>query len=288
MSHVTLLYTCNRLDTMFSALKLHNFSIKAGDFFQLSTPAWFWSSGISFSVIKVCYRTSCISLKFLRSDCSSRHNFDMIVSISSNNNSSNTMLGSERSDRYLLISGLGLATSAWSRTSKISLYFSKHLLHAEPSDSHLVTTALTKWVLAYHVLSEFQSGSSDLKHYNETISTVLVATCQVLPAKETDQWDVWNKETICGTCNWHTCYEEICDEFFFEGFKFLPTLNLSNLSNKIYFFEGLFLVPSRFSLARQEEWLTLYMKLLTRPDILSQIPSHPLCSNLRIYPSSLF
>ena len=38
------------------------------------------------------------------------------------------------------------------------------------------------------------------------ISRVLVATCQVLPAKKTDQWDVWNKEPICGTCNWHTCY----------------------------------------------------------------------------------
>ena len=64
-------------------------------------------------------------------------------------------------------------------------------------------------MLSYHMLSEFQSGSSDLKHYNETISRVLVATCQVLPVKKTDQWDVWNKEPICGTCNWPEVVLEI-------------------------------------------------------------------------------
>ena len=54
---------------------------------------------------------SCIALKSFQSDCSSRHNFDMIVSISSNNDSSGTVLGSKRSDLYPLISGLVLATS---------------------------------------------------------------------------------------------------------------------------------------------------------------------------------
>ena len=127
-----------------AALKLHNFSIKAGDFFKLSNPAWFWSSDISFSVIKVCSTTSCIALKSLWFDGSSRHNFYMIVSISSNNDSSSTVFGSKRSDWYPLISGLGLATSTWSRACKI-LYLSKHLLHVAPCDSHLVTTALTKW-----------------------------------------------------------------------------------------------------------------------------------------------
>ena len=128
-----------------AALKLHNFSIKAGDFFKLLNPAWCWSSDISFSVIKVCSTMSCIALKSLRSDCSSRHNFYMIVSISSNNDSSSTVFGSKRSDWYPLISGLGLATSTWSRAAKISSYLSKHLLHMAPCDSHLVTTALTKW-----------------------------------------------------------------------------------------------------------------------------------------------
>ena len=47
------------------------------------------------------------------------------------------------------------------------------------------------------MLSEFQSGLSNLKHYNETISRALVATCQVLPVKKTDQWGVSNKEPIC-------------------------------------------------------------------------------------------
>ena len=106
--------------------------------------AWFWSSDISFSVIKVCSTTSSIELKYFRSDCTSRHDFDMMVSMSSNNDSSSTVLGSKRSDWYPQISGLGLATSTWPRASKIS-YRSKHLLHAAPCDSHVVTTAITKW-----------------------------------------------------------------------------------------------------------------------------------------------
>ena len=129
---------------MLFALKLHNFSIKAGDFFKLSNPTWFWSSYISFSVIKVCSTMSCVALKFLQSNCSSRHNFDMIVSISSNNDSSSNALGSKRSGQYPLISGLGLATSTWCKASKISSCLSKHLLQAALCDRHLVTTALTK------------------------------------------------------------------------------------------------------------------------------------------------
>ena len=130
---------------MLSLLKLFNFSINTGEFFKLSNPAWFWSSEILFSVIKVCYTMSCISLKSLWSGCSNRHNFDMIVIISSKNDSSIIVLGSKRPDWCPLISGLGLATSTWFRASKIILYLSKHLLHAAPYNNHLVTTALTKW-----------------------------------------------------------------------------------------------------------------------------------------------
>ena len=177
---------------MLSALKLCNFSIKAGDFFKFSNAAWFWSSDIPLSVIKVCSTTSCIALKSLWSDCSSRHNFGMMVSTSSNNDSFNTvLLGFKRSDRYLLLSWLGLATSIWSGASKIFSYLLKHLLI--PSSN----------------LSSFASQEN----------------CSVR--------GVWNKEPIRGTCNWDACYEEKCGKFFFEDQIFLPTLNLSHLSNKI-------------------------------------------------------
>ena len=68
------------------------------------------------------------------------------------------------------------------------------------------------------------------------------------------------------------------DEFFLEDLIFLPTLN----------FEGPFLVPLRFLQACQEEQLTLWMEVLTRPDILLQTHGLPHCNNSKKCASSLF
>ena len=174
---------------------------------------------------------SCVALKFLPLDCSSRHNLDMIVSISSNNIRSSTLLGSKRSDWYLLISGLGLATSTCLGLLKSPRTF----LNISCMLHHVIASL---WQQPYNQMKCFQLGLSNFKHYNEMISRVLVAICQVLWAKKTDQWGVWNKEPICATCNWHTCCEKICEKFFFGDLMFLPTLNLSNLSNKNLVFRG--------------------------------------------------
>ena len=127
---------------MLSALKVPNSFHAIWGFLKTLKPNMVFFYWHFFQMFKVCSTASCIGLVSLGSDWSSRHSFDMMISIS--NNESCTILGSKRSYQYPLISGLGLTTSAWSRASKISLYFSKQLLQVASCGSHLVTTALTR------------------------------------------------------------------------------------------------------------------------------------------------
>ena len=53
------------------------------------------------------------------------------------------------------------------------------------------------------------------------------------PRKLINEMFETKSQSVAPAIDIHAIYEEICDKFFFEDLIFLPTLNLSHLSNKI-------------------------------------------------------